>query len=286
MDTTVVVLAAGMGHRFGGLKQAEPITNDGKGILDFSIYDAIEAGFNKVVFIIRREIENDFKALIGNRISKKIDVQYVYQDDSQLPKNRNKPLGTGHAILCCKDVVKTPFIVINSDDYYGKYAFKAIHDFLINHNSTEYCTVYYPFINTCSKIGNVNRCELKFDGDKIKSMKEIHDVDCNGMFTGQDGKKEKRISTSAMVSMNIWGLTRDVFPILENYFNNFLKSADLINDEFYIQDALLEGINKHLCTITGFKSLDKWYGITYKEDLNEVKKVLNSYIDSGLYLGI
>ena len=163
MKTTLVVMAAGMGSRFGGLKQAEPITPDGKCILDFSVYDAKKAGFDKVVFIIRHDMEEDFKRLVGDRISKSIDVDYVFQTTDTLPEGRTKPFGTGHAILCCKGVVNTPFAIINADDYYGSNAFFEIHDHLEKAGKGEFAMTAYQLGNTLSPNGTVSRgvCETK-----------------------------------------------------------------------------------------------------------------------------
>ena len=283
MDTTLVIMAAGMGSRFGGLKQAAPITEDGKGILDFSVYDAKKAGFNKVVFIIRKEIEDDFKNLIGNRISKEIDVEYVIQSTADLPEGRKKPFGTGQAILCCKDVVKTPFAIINSDDYYGPNAFVEIHKHLTEAKAGEYCMVAYQLDKTFSENGTVNRGVCQIENGYLKSIKETFKIDSNGKY--EDEGKTISLALDTPVSMNLWGLTPDIFPILQSEYDKFLHTADLSKDEIYIQLVIFEAMKRGDASVKVYTNHDKWYGITYKEDLPEVQKNLNKYIEEGLYKG-
>ena len=283
MDTTLVILAAGMGSRFGGLKQAAPITPDGKGILDFSVYDAKKAGFNKVVFIIRKEIEEDFKELVGNRIEKTIDVEYVLQDNSDLPEGRKKPFGTGQAILCCKDIVKTPFAIINSDDYYGPHGFEEIHRHLTDAKAGEYCMVAYQLDRTLSQNGTVNRGVCEIENDKLVSIEEALKIHADGTYL-RNGE-ERKLPLDTPVSMNLWGLTTDIFPLLEKGYQNFLKTADLMNDEFFIQDVIFQAIQDNVASVKVYHNLDKWYGITYREDLKEVQDNLNAYIKDGYYPG-
>lgn len=284
MDITLVVMAAGMGSRFGGLKQVAPITSDGKGILDFSIYDAKKAGFNKVVFILREDMADIFKELIGNRISKTIDVDYVLQDTSILPEGRTKPFGTGHAILCCKDVVKTPFCIINADDYYGPNAFVNIAKHLRDAKPGEYAMVSYYLGNTVSKNGTVARGVCTIENGYLKEVNETKDIASDFSCTYKG--KRTVLSKDTNVSMNIWGLTLDIFPYLEKKFATFLKEADLLKDEFYIPSVISDSLNDLHNTVKVYPNKDKWYGITYKEDLQEVKDALNSYIKEGLYNGL
>ena len=284
MDITLVVMAAGMGSRFGGLKQVAPITSDGKGILDFSIYDAKKAGFNKVVFILREDMADIFKELIGNRISKTIDVDYVLQDTSILPEGRTKPFGTGHAILCCKDVVKTPFCIINADDYYGPNAFVNIAKHLREAKPGEYAMVSYYLGNTVSKNGTVARGVCTIENGYLKEVNETKDIASDFSCTYKG--KRTVLSKDTNVSMNIWGLTLDIFPYLEKKFAAFLKEADLLKDEFYIPSVISDSLNDLHNTVKVYPNKDKWYGITYKEDLQEVKDALNSYIKEGLYNGL
>ena len=284
MNVTLIVMAAGMGSRFGGLKQAEPITEDGKAILDFSVYDAKKAGFSKVVFIIRRGMEEDFKALVGNRIAKTIEVEYVYQDISVLPAGRTKPFGTGHAILSCKNVVKEPFAIINADDYYGANAFFAIRTHLKKAKKGEYAMTAYDLHNTLSKNGTVSRgvCEVK-DGH-LEKVTEVTKIAPDGSCEFMGAKTVLPADTP--VSMNLWGLTPDIFDVLEEEYQKFLKTADLMKDEFFIPSVISTALTTGKATVRVYRNSDKWYGITYREDLAEVKEAIGGYIHDGLYKGI
>lgn len=284
MKPTLVVMAAGMGSRFGGLKQAEPITDDGKGILDFSVYDAKKAGFGKVIFIIRKDMAEDFKELVGNRISKQINVEYVFQNMEDLPEGRTKPFGTGHAIYCCKDVVKEPFALINADDYYGQNAFYEIGKHLASAKRGEYAMTAYLLKNTLSKNGTVSRGVCQVDDGILKSVTEYTKIyeDCSYEKEGQKGQ----FSEDTPVSMNLWGLTPDIFEYLEEEYQLFLKTANLQKDEFFIPSVISKTIQEGHATVRVFKNTDKWYGITYREDLKEIKEAIGGYIADGLYKGI
>ncbi len=284
MKTTLVVMAAGMGSRFGGLKQAEPITPDGKCILDFSVYDAVKAGFDKTVFIIREDMEADFKRLVGDRIAGRTDVEYVLQDMKDLPEGRTKPFGTAHAILCCADVVKEPFAIINADDYYGHNAFFDIQKHLANAKNGEYAMTAYHLGNTLSKNGTVSRgiCETK-DG-YLEKVTEVTKIAPDGSYE-QDGKKVV-LPADTPVSMNLWGLTPDIFDILKEEYKKFLSSANLMKDEFFIPSVISKALEEGKATVRVFRNADKWYGITYREDLGEVKEAIGGYIHDGLYEGI
>ena len=284
MKTTLVVMAAGMGSRFGGLKQTEPITADGKVILDFSVYDAIKAGFSKVVFIIREEMYAEFKYLVGDRISKNVDVEYVFQDVSALPVGREKPFGTGHAVLCCKETVKEPFAIINADDYYGKQAFELMHKHLSNAKQGECAMVTFELQNTLSKNGAVSRGLCVEENGYLKSVKEIKEIYPDGSYS-LDGKTIV-LDKSTPISMNIWGLTTDIFDILEKEYQKFLETADLTKDELYIPSVISKAIKNNQIRVKTFKTLDKWYGITYRNDLEEIKEAIGGYINYGLYEGI
>ena len=284
MKTTLVVMAAGMGSRFGGLKQAEPITPDGKCILDFSVYDAVKAGFDKTVFIIREDMEADFKRLVGDRIAGRTDVEYVLQDMKDLPEGRTKPFGTAHAILCCADVVNEPFAIINADDYYGHNAFFDIQKHLANAKNGEYAMTAYHLGNTLSKNGTVSRgiCETK-DG-YLEKVTEVTKIAPDGSYE-QDGKKVV-LPADTPVSMNLWGLTPDIFDILKEEYKKFLSSANLMKDEFFIPSVISKALEEGKATVRVFRNADKWYGITYREDLGEVKEAIGGYIHDGLYEGI
>lgn len=285
MKTTLVVMAAGMGSRFGGLKQAEPITNDGKCILDFSVYDAKKAGFDKAVFIIRRDMADDFKRLVGDRIQKNIETDYVFQSTADLPLGRTKPFGTGHAIYCCKDAVKTPFAIINADDYYGSNAFYKIHEHLVSAKNGEYAMTAYRLKNTLSKNGTVSRgiCETK--GDYLKKVTERTKIFSDGSYLENDGARV-RLALDTPVSMNLWGLTTDIFDVLKEEYDYFLKHADLTRDEFFIPSVISKALDGKRASVKVFTNDDKWYGVTYREDLDEIKNAINGYINDGLYEGI
>ena len=281
MNTTLVVMAAGMGSRFGGLKQAEPVTDDGKGILDFSVHDAKAAGFEKAVFIVRVDMKEDFKQLIGDRIAKTIDVEYVLQDMKDLPAGRTKPFGTGHAILCCKDVVKEPFAIINADDYYGHNAFFEIRKHLAAAKKGEYAMTAYLLENTLSKNGTVSRGVCETENGFLKKVTEITKIAPDGSIE----KEGERIVLpgDTPVSMNLWGLTPDIFDVLEEDYSKFLAEANLMKDEFFIPSVISKAVDTGRATVRVFRNADKWYGITYREDLQEVKEAIGGYIHDGMY---
>ena len=281
MNTTLVVMAAGMGSRFGGLKQAEPVTDDEKGILDFSVHDAKAAGFEKAVFIVREDMKEDFKQLIGDRIAKTIDVEYVLQDMKDLPAGRTKPFGTGHAILCCKDVVKEPFAIINADDYYGHNAFFEIRKHLAAAKKGEYAMTAYLLENTLSKNGTVSRGVCETENGFLKKVTEITKIAPDGSIE----KEGERIVLpgDTPVSMNLWGLTPDIFDVLEEDYSKFLAEANLMKDEFFIPSVISKAVDTGRATVRVFRNADKWYGITYREDLQEVKEAIGGYIHDGMY---
>ena len=281
MNTTLVVMAAGMGSRFGGLKQAEPVTDDGKGLLDFSVHDAKAAGFEKAVFIVREDMKEDFKQLIGDRIAKTIDVEYVLQDMKDLPAGRTKPFGTGHAILCCKDVVKEPFAIINADAYYGHNAFFEIRKHLAAAKKGEYAMTAYLLENTLSKNGTVSRGVCETENGYLKKVTEITKIAPDGSIE----KEGERIVLpgDTPVSMNLWGLTPDIFDVLEEEYSKFLAEANLMKDEFFIPSVISKAVDTGRATVRVFRNADKWYGITYREDLQEVKEAIGGYIHDGMY---
>ena len=287
-DATLVVLAAGMGSRFGGLKQIEPIGPGGEALLDFSVYDAKKAGFNKVVFIIKKTIEKDFKETVGKRIEKIIDVEYVYQEldrlpaDFTCPKDREKPWGTGHAIYCCKDIVKTPFAVINADDYYGFEAYKQIYGQL-KKQTGNYCMVGFRLQNTLTENGSVSRGICNIEDGKLKSVTErTKIVDCK--YT-EDDKEWISLSPDTIVSMNMWGFTPDVFGYSEEYLKEFLEEKiNVPKSEFYLPSIVSKLMEKGLKSVDVLVAEEKWYGVTYKEDKYDVKKALNKKIEEGKYI--
>ena len=281
---TLVVMAAGMGSRFGGCKQISPVGPNGEILLDFSVYDAIAAGFTKVVFIIREENEVDFRAVIGDRLSKKIEVEYVYQDTSILPEGRKKPFGTGHAVLCCMGKVNEPFAVINADDYYGKSAFKQIYNHLKDVKGTDFAMVAFDLKNTLTDNGTVSRGICELDGDMLKSVTEITKI--KDMKYTDDGENWTVLPENTLASMNFWGFTTELFPALKADFDNFLATADLQKDEFYLPFAADKMLKEGTATVKVLQSHDKWYGMTYREDSDSVKAALAKKIEDGEYNGI
>ncbi len=285
-DATLVVMAAGMGSRFGGLKQMEPVSNDGRAILDYSVFDAKRAGFNKAVFIIKEEIEKDFKEIVGKRIEKIIDVEYVNQDTSILPQGRVKPFGTGHAIYCCRNTVKTPFAIINADDYYGCNAFTEIKKYLDNASGLDTAMVGYLLENTITENGTVARGVCKTRCGYLQEIIERTKINSNLEYTEDGGQTWTKLPKGTIVSMNLWGFTPNVFPEIENDFNDFLKTADLSKDEFYIPTVVDNLIKRGKTKVKVFKNTDKWYGMTYKEDKKDVTQAISALIAEGAYDGI
>lgn len=289
-EATLVVMAAGMGSRFGGLKQVEPIGPKGEALLDFSAYDAKKAGFTKIVFIIKHEIEKEFKELVGKRIEKIIDVEYAFQEIDKLPDgykapaDRAKPWGTGHAIYCCRDIVKTPFAVINADDYYGKSAFQKIYNHL-KEEKNDYCMVGFRLANTLTENGSVSRgvCEI-VDG-KLKAVTErTKIVDCK--YT-EDDVNWIPLSPDTVVSMNMWGFTPDIFKYIERDLITFLnEKIDVPKAEFYLPSVASNVINNNEKDVTVLVAEDKWYGVTYKEDKDDVVKAIAEKIKAGEYEGL
>lgn len=296
--STLVIMAAGMGSRFGGIKQLEPLGPSGEIIIDYSIFDAIEAGFDKVVFIIRKDIEDDFKRIVGNHIAEHVKVEYVYQSLDDLPKGytkpegRVKPWGTGQAILACKDVVKEPFIVINADDYYGKEGFRKIHSYLEDLENKDakydYCMAGFLLGNTLSDNGTVTRGVCKTNDDNmlvtVNETFEIAKKDDKAIGYDED-KNEKIMDLDTPVSMNMWGFTPEFIDELEDNFTNFLdniKEGD-IKAEYLLPEIVAKMLRENKATVKVLESSDKWYGITYQEDKDKVKEFFKDLVDKGVY---
>ena len=296
---TLVVMAAGIGSRFGGgIKQLAPVGPNGEIIMDFSVYDALEAGFDKVVFVIRRDLEKDFKEVIGDRIGKQVEVDYAYQELDDIPEKyrdkfpgRTKPWGTGQAILCCKDLVDSPFLVINADDYYGKDAFREAYAYLTSMENTDkiqICMVSFILKNTLSDNGGVTRgvCSVSADG-MLTGITETHNIEKDGdgaVIRREDGTVI-RLDADSAVSMNMWGLTPDFFNILENGFDEFLsgvESTDL-KAEYLLPTIIGELLGKGELNVKVLKSHDQWFGVTYKEDREAVMNAVKNLIDKGVY---
>ncbi|MBE6728958.1 MAG: nucleotidyltransferase [Ruminococcaceae bacterium] len=290
-SASLVVMAAGMGSRFGGLKQLEPIGKNGEVILDFSVYDAIEAGFDKIVFVIKHEIEEDFKRLVGDRIAKKIKVEYVFQEIDGLPEgytapaDRTKPWGTGHAILCCKDVVDTPFAVVNADDYYGKTAFSKMYDYL-KQETGNFSMVGFRLVNTLTENGTVSRGVCSAEGGYLTEVVERTKIDANCRYT-LDGENWIEMAPDTVVSMNMWGFTPEIFAYLEKGFKEFLnENLTTPKSEYFLPTVVGELIDKGEKQVKVLVAEDKWYGVTYKEDKDAVVKAITELMDEGLYNNI
>ncbi len=288
---TLVVMAAGMGSRFGGLKQIEPIGKNGEILLDYSVYDAVKAGFDKVVFIIKHAIEQDFKAVVGKRIEKRVRTEYVFQETDDLPAGftcppeREKPWGTAHAVLCCQNVVNEPFAVINADDYYGKSAFVQMADFLKS-GSEDYGMVGFRLVNTLTENGSVSRGVCEIENGKLKSVTErTKIVDCR--YTEDDGKTWTALPPDTVVSMNLWGFTPDIFGAIESGFCDFLKEKRTVpKAEYYLPTVVSSLIESGKKQVRVLIAEDKWYGVTYKEDKAGMAAALEQMTENGQYEGM
>lgn len=296
----LVIMAAGMGSRYGGLKQIDPIDEEGHIIIDFSIYDAIEAGFEKIIFIIKKANEADFKAVIGERMKERVQIEYVYQELTNLPEGysvpegRVKPYGTGHAILSCLDVIDGPFAVINADDYYGKNAYKMIYDFLANHEDDEkyrYAMVGYVLENTLTENGHVARGVCVTDENHfLTDIKERTHIerrpDGTSAYTEDDGETWTVIPEGSTVSMNLWGFSASMLKELKERFPKFLDENMSVNPlkcEFFLPSVVNELLDEGKASVEVLKSEDRWYGVTYKEDKEFVMNAIKGLKDSGLY---
>ncbi len=293
----LVILAGGMGSRFGGLKQIEPIDENGNFIIDYSVFDAIRAGFNRVIFVIKEENLEVFKNTIGKRIEDKIKVEYVFQRiDSFVDKNkynyknRTKPWGTAHAILCSKNVVKNNFAIINADDFYGVNSFKEIAKFLKeNKNPNNFSMVSYNVCNTLTENGDVKRGVCLIENNSLKGFLESFIKQENGKLYSspvENGKGEfKELDKNTLVSMNLFGFTPKVFELLEEGFNKFLETnkQNLEKCEYFIPTILTENINNNSINISVLSTCDKWLGLTYKSDYEIVKQNIQNLIENKVY---
>ena len=299
---TLVIMAAGIGSRFGGgIKQLEPVGPNGEIIMDYSIHDAIEAGFNKIVFVIRREIEEEFRRIIGDRIGQIAEIAYVYQEVDDIPeeykekyKNRTKPWGTGQAILCCRKVVKESFVVINADDYYGKEAFIKAYRYLSAErervDTINICMIGFVLKNTLSDNGGVTRgiCMVNEEG-MLENIVETHNIEKRGnKAVVINGNTEKTINSESIVSMNMWGFKPDFFPILANEFEKFLSELCMtdLKSEFLLPTIIGEQIEKKKISVKVLQSFDEWFGVTYKEDKESVIRAIRKLIMQGVYADI
>ncbi len=289
MTKTLVILAAGIGSRFGGgIKQLEPVDDHGHIIIDYSIHDAIAAGFKKVVFIIRHDIEDDFKNVIGNRIEKKckelgVEVAYAFQEISDVPvkadKGRTKPWGTGHAVLACSGLVDSPFAVINADDYYGRNGFKKAAEFM-GLNPKDYALVGYQLKNTLSDNGGVTRGICSVDNGKLTGISETKNIVKTADGAMADGMA---LDTDSLVSMNFWCYPVEFFDILKSGFKEFFNNLkDPMKDE-YLLPIIADGMLKEGVEFSVLPTDDRWFGVTYKEDKPAVVTSFRKLIESGIY---
>lgn len=292
METTLLIMAAGIGSRFGGgIKQLEPVDDKGHIIMDYSVHDAIEAGFNKVIFIIRRDIEEEFKEVIGDRIAavcadNGVTVDYAFQDirdiPGELPKDRTKPWGTGQAVLAARNLITTPFIVINADDYYGKEGFQAVHDYLVEGGKS--CMAGFVLKNTLSDNGGVTRGICKMDADH--NLTEV--VETKNIVKTADGAEADgvKLDIDSLVSMNMWGLTPEFLNVLEKGFAAFFEKdvpANPLKAEYLIPIFIGQLLEKGQVAVKVLKTNDTWYGMTYREDVDAVRESFRKMLDEGLY---
>ena len=297
-ETTLVILAAGFGSRFGGgIKQLAPVGPSGEIIMDYSIYDALKAGFNKIVFIIRKDLEEEFRKVIGERIEKITEVEYVFQELDDLPEgfikpaDRTKPWGTGQAVLAAKKVLDEPFIVINADDYYGKEAYIKVHDYLIQEQPKDgrihICMAGFRLGNTLSDNGSVTRGICNIENGQLTGVDETHDI-----FKTADGAEARnadgsvrKLDVKDLVSMNMWGLTPDFMEILEKGFVEFLSSLapDDIKKEYLLPILVDQLIKNGSASVDVLETKDTWFGVTYQEDKEAVMEAFKNLTDAGVY---
>ncbi|MBR0534987.1 MAG: nucleotidyltransferase [Clostridia bacterium] len=299
MDKTLVILAAGMGSRYGGLKQIDPVGPNNSIIIDYSIYDALRYGFNKVVFIIKKENEEIFREVIGDKVAKHIKVEYVFQSTDKLPEgftcpeDRIKPWGTAHAIYCCKGVVNEPFMVINSDDFYGKGAFKNISEWMdtADFTSEKYSTAMSAYFlkNTLTDNGTVSRgvCDVDDDNKLIDVVErtKIKRVDGKISYT-EDEESWVELPENAVCSMNCWGFPAEFLNEIEKYFIEFLKNevpSNPLKSEFFLPFLVRDLLSEGKCAVDVLETADKWFGVTYKEDKPDVVKSISALVESGEY---
>ncbi len=302
LKPTLVILAAGMGSRYGGLKQIDPIDDKGHKIIDFSIYDAMRAGFGKVVFIIKKENEQDFRSCIGDAVSRKMQVEYVFQDlydvpaGFSIPEGRVKPWGTAHAVLACKDTVKEPFAVINADDYYGVGAYQSLYEYLTAIRDQEkmpFCMVGYELQNTLTEHGSVARgcCQMDAAGylETIAERTKIIKTEDGAAYSEDDGATYHPLPGNMLVSMNMWGFVPEIFQELQTSMDRFFASEvekNPLKSECYIPMEVGRMIQEGKATVKVLSSKDRWFGVTYKEDKPFVVESIRQLKEQGVYPNI
>ena len=294
---TLIIMAAGMGSRYGGLKQVDKITDAGEIILDFSLYDAMMAGFNRAVFVIKEENREIFREMVDERAGRFMEIEYAYQklDDIPegftVPEDRQKPWGTAHAVLACRELINGPFVVINADDYYGPDAFVQIYDYLTTHKDDdvyEYCMVGYQLKNTVTENGHVARgvCELDDKGflKKVTERTRIMHHGDSIAYTEDDGESWTPLADDTIVSMNVWGFSKSMMDELQNGLPAFLEQAlaeNPLKGEYFLPGVADRLVQEGKARVKVLTSHDKWYGVTYKEDKEDVKNALQSMKDKG-----
>ena len=293
MKPTLVILAAGMASRYGSMKQVQGFGPGHETIMDYSIYDAIRAGFGKVVFIIRKDFFDDFKKIFEPKLKNRIAVDYVFQEmDSfingfSVPAGRTKPWGTAHALLCAKDAVKEPFAVLNADDFYGRDAFNKAHDFLVNDcNDKLYCIIGYELIKTLSEHGSVSRgvCEVDKDSFLVAINERIKIYGEGSKIVYEENSKKQEVSSASKVSMNFWCFDSSIFELGEKMFHDFLAdNISNLKSEFFIPIIGDQFIKKGFGKIKVIPTSSPWFGVTYKEDAPGMQKYLNELIKNGEY---
>ncbi|MCE9588277.1 MAG: nucleotidyltransferase [Verrucomicrobia bacterium] len=298
MKPTLLVLAAGMGSRYRGLKQIDPVGPSGEVVLDYSVHDALASGFGKVVFVIRRDFEEEFRRIVVSRYEGKVEIGIAYQELNELPEGfslppeREKPWGTGHAVWCARNQIHEPFLMVNADDFYGREAFAVMADYLrgvIAGTPAHFSMVAYPLVNTLSEHGEVSRgiCELSPEG-KLLGVEE-----CSGIRRGEDGVITgtdthgvwRTFTGNEMVSMNFWGFTPAIFPMLGHLFTTFLMEGGLASakSEFYIPSAVTSMMATGAAETSVLRSAGQWYGVTYREDRDAVAAAIGRMVREGLY---
>ncbi len=294
-QATLVIMAAGMGSRFGGLKQIVPVDSNGHAIIDYSLFDAYRAGFRRVVFIIKKAIEDDFKAAVGERMKKYFDVEYIYQELDCLPEGytvpagREKPWGTGHAVACCRHVISGPFAVINADDFYGAGAYRAIYDFLTAHRTgNEHAMVAYKLRNTVTENGYVSRGICTVENGLLADVTERTHIEKRGSDAAytENGTDYIPISGDTLVSMNFWGFGSEMLGELWQRFGTFLDEKlenDLMKAEYYLPAVANSVVQEGLGSVSVLSCDDAWHGMTYKEDLEAVKEAIALLCAQGRY---
>lgn len=286
-DITLLIMAAGMGSRYGGLKQLDSVGPNGETIIDYSVYDAIRAGFNKVVFIIRRDFEKEFKSQITSKYEGSIQVKFAFQelnnlpDGFECPPDRQKPWGTGHAILSAADLIQEPFVVINGDDFYGLESYQIVSDYYKNEGDM-FTMVAYELGNTLSEFGGVTRGLCTLENDLLSTVIETSNLERSKSGVSSDRNLE--LDGSEPVSMNVWGFTPDLFPYLRSMFNDFLKlEGKELKSEFFIPSVVNNLIQSNIKAVKVLKTGSSWFGVTYKEDKPHVISKIKSLVDNDQY---